>query len=279
MNIHVLHKLSYSYSEAVSLDAHTIYLQPKASPHQRLLGYSMVIEPTPSMLVQNVDAEGNHQQIAYFREMTDRLSISVEMTLASNAFNPFGFVLFPFETERLPFHYSASLKKYLQPYLVREGVTTYVEQYARHTAASVRWMTVPFLTTLCRTIAQDYVYERREVGAPMLPEHTLIGRKGSCRDFAQLFVACCRSIGLAARFVSGYLYGNVLQENDLHAWAEVYLPGAGWRGFDPTEGQAVGNNHVYLAASGEPQSIAPLSGTFRGRARSLLTTEVVVGIR
>ena len=91
-------------------------------------------------------------------------------------------------------------------------------------------------------------------------------------------MACCRSIGLAARFVSGYLYGNVLQENDLHAWAEVYLPGAGWRGFDPTEGQAVGNNHVYLAASGEPQSIAPLSGTFRGRARSLLTTEVVVGI-
>jgi len=276
MNINVLHKLSYSYTELVSLDPHTIYLHPKASPHQRILGYSMVIQPRPSTLVHNVDAEGNYQQIAYFRELTDYLSIIVEMTIASNDFNPFEFVLFPFESERLPLQYPDALKKYLQPYLVREGVTTYVEQYARHSAASVRWMTVPFLTSLCQDIRQNFVYERRDVGAPLLPEHTLIGRKGSCRDFAQLFVACCRSIGLAARFVSGYLYGNVLQEHELHAWAEVYLPGAGWRGFDPTEGGMVANHHVCLAASSDSQSVAPLSGTFRGRARASLHSSVTV---
>jgi transglutaminase-like putative cysteine protease len=277
MNLKVSHKLSYTYSDAVSLDPHSIYLYPKAYPHQQVAGYSLVIEPTPSMLVHNVDVEGNHQQIAYFREPTDHLTVSVEMSILSEEFNVFGFVLFPFDTERIPFQYTDSLKKHLQPYLIREGVTTYVEQYARQIGAMAQWMTVPFLTTLCHEIYQNFAYERRDVGAPMTPEHTLIGRKGSCRDFAQLYVACCCSVGIAARFVSGYLYGNALQEHDLHAWAEVYLPGAGWRGFDPTEGKAIMNNHIYLASSGDPQLITPVSGTFRGKARSMLVAEVTVG--
>ncbi|MFN8346719.1 MAG: transglutaminase family protein [Spirosomataceae bacterium] len=276
MNLKVVHKLSYTYSEAVILDPHSIYLYPKLYPHQQLRSYSLTIEPEPGMLVHNIDAEGNHQQIAYFRTPTDQLSISVQMTVASEDVNVFGFVLFPFETERLPFQYPEALKKHLQPYLVREGVTTYVEQYARQMGALARWMTVPFLTTLCREICQNFVYERRDAGAPLPPEHTLIGRKGSCRDFAQFFIACCRSVGIAARFVSGYLYGNILQEHDLHAWAEVYLPGAGWRGFDPTEGRAIVNNHVYLASSSDPTLVAPVSGAFRGRAKSTLFTNVNV---
>ncbi len=277
MILNVSHRLFYTYSESVILEPHTFYLYPKAYPHQQIVSYTMTIDPVPSMLVQNIDAEGNHQRIAYFREATSWLNVSVEMAVRSDDFNLFGFVLFPFETEQLPFQYPESLKKLLQPYLVREGVTTYVEQYARQTAASERWKTVAFLTALCRDISQNFVYERREVGPPMLPEHTLIGRKGTCRDFAQLFVACCRALGIAARFVSGYLYGNALQEHDLHAWAEVFLPGAGWRGFDPTEGNAVINNHIHLAASADPALIAPVTGVFRGRAKSTLRAEVSVG--
>ena len=277
MKLRISHKLSYTYSEAVSLGPHSFYLYPKIYPHQQVFSYSLVVEPTPSMLVHNIDVEGNHQQIAYFRDLTNFLTVSVEMNVLSNDFNVFGFVLYPFETERIPFQYPETLKKHLQPYLVREGVTTYVEQYARQTCAVVQWKTIPFLTTLCQNIYLNFVYERRDVGAPMPPEHTLIGRKGSCRDFAQLFVACCRSVGIATRFVSGYLYGNALQEHELHAWAEVYLPGAGWRGFDPTEGKAIMNNHIYLASSSDPQLITPVLGTFRGKARSMLTTEVTVG--
>lgn len=277
MKLRISHKLSYTYSEAVSLEPHSFYLYPKIYPHQQVFSYSLVVEPTPSMLVHNIDVEGNHQQIAYFGDLTNFLTVSVEMNVLSNDFNVFGFVLYPFETERIPFQYPETLKKHLQPYLVREGVTTYVEQYARQTCAVVQWKTIPFLTTLCQNIYLNFVYERRDVGAPMPPEHTLIGRKGSCRDFAQLFVACCRSVGIATRFVSGYLYGNALQEHELHAWAEVYLPGAGWRGFDPTEGKAIMNNHIYLASSSDPQLITPVLGTFRGKARSMLTTEVTVG--
>ncbi|MFN4147344.1 MAG: transglutaminase domain-containing protein [Runella sp.] len=276
MRLHVIHRLHYTYSDAIFLEPHLIYLHPKAYPHQQVIQHSIVIDPQPSMLVHNLDPEGNHQHRAYFKDSTTSLTISVEMCVQSEPFNVFEFVLFPFETEHLPFQYPDTVKKYLQPYLVRDGVTTYVEQFARQIASYARWKTVLFLTTLSRTIYETFVYERREVGPPMPPELTLIGRKGSCRDFAQLFVACCRSIGIAARFVSGYLYGNPLQEHDLHAWAEVYLPGAGWRGFDPTEGKAVINHHVHLAASGDPQTIAPVSGTFRGKALSSLIAEVTV---
>jgi transglutaminase-like putative cysteine protease len=274
MNLHVSHKLSYQYSEAILLEPHTIYLHPKAHAHQQVKGFSMQILPTPSMLVHNLDVEGNHQHLAYFNAPTDRLEVVVEMEISSQDFNVFGFVLFPFDTAKIPFHYPELKKKYVQAYLIREGVTTYVEQYARQTAASARWQTVPFLTTLCQNIYENFVYVRREEGAPLQPEVTLIEKCGSCRDFAQLFVACCRSIGIAARFVSGYLYGNPLQAHDLHAWAEVYLPGAGWRGFDPTEGKAIVNNHIYLASSADPALIAPVSGTFRGKARSTLAAEV-----
>ena len=277
MILNVSHQLFYTYSESVILEPHTFYLFPKAYPHQQIVSHTMTIDPLPGMLVHNIDVEGNHQHIAYFREATSQLTVSVQMAVSSADFNLFEFVLFPFETERIPFQYPEPLRKFLQPYLVREGVTTYVEQYARQTAAGVRWMTVAFLTTLCREISQNFMYERRDIGAPLLPEHTLIGRKGTCRDFAQLFVACCRGLGLAARFVSGYLYGNALQEHDLHAWAEVYLPGAGWRGFDPTDGKAVMNNHVYLASSADPMLVTPVSGVFRGKAKSTLRAEVNVG--
>jgi transglutaminase-like putative cysteine protease len=277
MILNVSHQLFYTYSESVILEPHTFYLFPKAYPHQQIVSHTITIDPLPGMLVHNIDVEGNHQHIAYFREATSQLTVSVQMAVSSADFNLFEFVLFPFETERIPFQYPEPLRKFLQPYLVREGVTTYVEQYARQTAAGVRWMTVAFLTTLCREISQNFMYERRDIGAPLLPEHTLIGRKGTCRDFAQLFVACCRGLGLAARFVSGYLYGNALQEHDLHAWAEVYLPGAGWRGFDPTDGKAVMNNHVYLASSADPMLVTPVSGVFRGKAKSTLRAEVNVG--
>lgn len=276
MNLHVKHQLNYTYSEGVFLNPHTIYLSPKAYPHQRVISHAVQIEPMPSMLVENIDVEGNHQHVAFFKEKTDKLTVSSEIVMESSPFNVFGFVLFPFDTERIPFSYSDSEKKHLEPYLIREGVTTYVEQYARQTAAGALWATVPILTALCKNIAQNFVYERREVGPPLPPEHTLISQKGTCRDFAQLFVACCRSLGIAARFVSGYLYGNLLQAHDLHAWVEVYLPGAGWRGFDPTEGKAVINNHIYLAASANPSLIVPVSGLFRGQARSTLQVDVTV---
>ena len=113
----------------------------------------------------------------------------------------------------------------------------------------------------------DIRYIIRDVGAPHPAETTLRGQEGSCRDLAVLFCAACRAVGLAARFVSGYERDASLQENgDLHAWAEVYLEGAGWRGYDPSRALAVAASHVAVAASSDPLLASPISGTFRGSA-------------
>jgi transglutaminase-like putative cysteine protease len=196
------------------------------------------------------------------------------MVLSSHEFNVFDFVLFPFNTKNIPFQYPEHLYKYLVPYLGRNEITPYVEQFSRQIAAEARWETVPFLVELGRYIYENFAYQLREQGNALPPEDTLRDRCGSCRDFSRLFIAACRSLGIAARFVSGYLYGNPQQEHELHAWAEVYLPGAGWRGFDPTEGRAIMNNHISLGASADFDQLAPVMGTFQGQAASTLSTEV-----
>ena len=273
MHLSVWHQLRYGYDKPVVLNPHTVYLYPRTYPYQRLQRYDLHIDPVPSKVVRNVDVEGNVQQIIYFAGPTDHLTITAETEVDSEPFNSLDFVLFPFDTQRVPFNYAPNVKSLLMPYLVRDGITVAVDTWARQIAVSVLWQTVPFLLALSDAIRQ-FMYVVREEGAPLLPEQTLLEQSGSCRDYTTLYMAACRSLGLAARFVSGYLFGSTQQEHQLHAWAEVYLPGAGWRGFDPTENTVVVNNHVFLASSARAELTAPVSGTFTGKANSTLDADV-----
>lgn len=275
MNLKVRHSLDYNYDFPVELDSHILYLYPKAYPHQRVLHYSLVINPAPSNVVKNVDAEGNVEQVIhFFQGPVNRLTVLAEMTVCSDQVNVFDFVLFPFDTKNIPFLYDNRIYKYLIPYLDRSDVTTYVEQFARGIAAEANWETVPFLVALSRYISETFTYQNREFGVAYPPDDTLRDKIGSCRDYSRLFIAACRSLGIAARFVSGYLFGNAMQAHELHAWAEVYLPGAGWRGFDPTEGKVIANHHISLGASADFDKLAPVMGFYRGSAQSSLVTHV-----
>lgn len=274
MHLNVRHESEYTYDGPVALGPQTLYLYPRMYPYQRLLNYELLIDPQPARIVRNVDVEGNIQQLVYFNRPTRHLRVSVEMELQSDEFNSLDFVLFPFETKRVPFHYPKPVQDLLQPYMERVGVSERVESWARELAAGAGWQTTRFLTALNRAI-RAFTYEIREVGAPLPPEQTLTLRKGSCRDYTTLFMAACRSMGIAARFVSGYLFGNPQQEHQLHAWVEVYLPGAGWRGFDPTEGSVVVNRHIFLTSTAKPELAAPISGTFQGHAHSTLRSELM----
>lgn len=273
MHLSVEHQLRYQYNQPVALTPHTLYLYPRTYPYQRLQRYEVAISPEPSKVVRNVDVEGNVQQLVYFNSPTDHLTITAQIELESDPFLSLDFVLYPFETQRVPFPYAPQVRALLEPYLIRDGVTEAVETWARQVAAGVGWQTVPFLIALNQAIRQ-FTYTVREEGAPLPPEQTLIQRLGSCRDYTTLYMAACRSLGLAARFVSGYLFGSAQQEHQLHAWAEVYLPGAGWRGFDPTENTVVVNKHIFLASSARAELTAPVSGTFTGHAQSTLEANV-----
>lgn len=276
MNISISHNLTYQYSNKVSLDPHGLYLFPKINESLSLLNFNLEISPEPSQIYHNTDLEGNIQTIAFFNKTTDFLSFNAKIEVKTQAFNPFDFVFFPFNASSLPFIYTADEQMVLAPYLQKNGITTLIDQTARSIAAESGWQTSKYLMNLCGFINKNFNYLVREEGQPFEPEYTLLQKSGSCRDFSVLFIAFCRTIGLAARFVSGYYYSKTLVHNYLHAWVEVYLPGGGWRGFDPTQNTAVSNHHIPIAASVFPEKIGPVTGSFRGKSSSLLETEVIV---
>ncbi|GGC08157.1 transglutaminase family protein [Dyadobacter sediminis] len=275
MKLKVRHTLEYRYDSPVVLTTHVLYLYPRSYPHQRLLDYSLYIDPLPSKVVKNVDAEGNVQHLVYFyNQPCSRLLVEAEMTVSSEPVNVFDFVLFPFETSRIPFLYDNSTFKYLIPYLDKSDLTAQVETFAKEIADQVDGQTIPFLVELSRHISSTFTYRSRAYGSAFAPAETLDSHSGSCREFARLYISACRSAGIAARFVSGYLYGNPQQAHELHAWAEVYLPGAGWRGFDPTEGKSVVDRHISMGASADFDKLAPVMGSFLGYSGSRLLTNV-----
>lgn len=263
MLLDITHTLFYSYSTRISLTPHTLYVMPKASPNQEVHKYELSIHPKPSFLVKNVDAEGNIQHIAYINEPCTSFDVRVHFQISTLDFNPFDFVYFPFEAKELPFSYPEKEKALLGAYLNQEQVTTAIHHFARRLAAEKNWVTADFLTHLSTYIRANFTYEKREFGAANTAEKTLLSAKGTCRDFAVLMIAACKALGIAARFVSGYCFGSELQAHELHAWVEVFLPGGGWRGFDPTEGKAVDKNYIMLASSAQPELINPVTGSFR----------------
>ena len=129
-----------------------------------------------------------------------------------------------------------------------------------------------FLGQLTKRISTDFTYQFREKGKAMSPGALLKRTKGSCRDYSNLCIEICRRMGVAARFVSGYFHGGPEQDHHLHGWVEVFIPGAGWRGLDPTQGVWTDNNYIALAASADLDNIAPVSGSLRGYAKSKIST-------
>ncbi len=192
MHIHIRHESEYTYDFPVALGPQTLYLYPRAYPYQRLLAYELIIDPKPSRIVRNIDVEGNVQQLVYFDHPTRHLCVTAEMQLQSDEFNSFDFVLFPFDTQQIPFLYPKSVEDLLQPYLEKVDASVKVKRWAEEIAAGAGWQTTTFLMALNQTI-REFTYEVREQGAPFPPEQTLTQCKGSCRDYTTLFIAARRA--------------------------------------------------------------------------------------
>lgn len=219
-------------------------------------------------------------QWLHFNDPVELLEVTLDLEVESTHFNAFDFVIFPFQAAALPIFYSPELARLLAPYLVADELAPEVVAWAATVLESAGGQTVAFLNALTDWLKRDFAYTARHKGPPHPPAETLIAGGGSCRDLAWLMIAACRATGLAARFVSGYAWaGDALISHELHAWVEVYLPGAGWRGFDPTLGAAADERHIVLAASAYPDFAAPLRGDFWGNTRSELETKVVLSVK
>ena len=266
MRFQVSHVTKHLYDRPVFLEPHTIRLRPRSDPFQRVHDFRIDITPAPSELAAVLDPQGNSIHHAWFNDMTESLSVSVDFDVETLRTNPFDYMLTEERYGNLPLQYASEIETLVALY--RTGAPASVGavgSFAQSIAAEARRRTIPFLTTLNQRLYDTCQIEIREDGDPQPPDQTLTTRTGACRDLAVLFMECCRSQGLAARFVSGYQEGDKdTARRYMHAWAEVYLPGGGWRGFDPTHGLVVADRHVTAAAGPTPDTAAPISGSFRG---------------
>ncbi len=273
MGIHVAlsHKTRYRYDRLVALSPHLIRLRP--APHCRtpILSYSLTVAPRTQFVNWQQDPYGNYLARVVFPERARELVVDVDLVADLSVINPFDFFLEP-AAETYPFVYEPWLAKELAPFLDASPMGPRLRDLVRGIDRTP-CATVDFLVELNRRLSKDVRYVIRLESGVQTPEQTLDLGSGSCRDSTWLLVHILRNLGLAARFVSGYLIqlvpdvkaldgpsGAAADFTDLHAWAEVYLPGAGWIGLDPTSGLLAGEGHLPLAATPSPVGAAPIAG-------------------
>ena len=277
MSIHVAlnHVTHYRYDRRVNLSPQVVRLRPAPHSRTRILSYSLRVEPAKHFINWMQDPFANHLARLVFPEPTREFKVTVDLVAEMSVLNPFDFFLEP-HAENFPFEYDADSRRELQPYLAKSELTprfkAFVESIPRHPEKD-RVRTIDFLVGINQRLQNDISYLIRMEPGVQTPEVTLTNGSSSCRDSGWLLVQTLRHLGLAARFVSGYLIqlkadvkaldgpsGSETDFTDLHAWCEVYLPGAGWIGLDPTSGLLAGEGHVPVACTPEPSTAAPVSG-------------------
>lgn len=273
IRVALCHKTTYSYGEAVELTPQVVRLRP--APHCRtpITSYSLSIEPEEHFLNWQQDPYGNFLARLVFPKPTRSFTVRVDLIADMTIINPFDFFLDEDVTE-FPFEYSPNRKRELAPYLHCDPLVPALADLVGEVKKE-KFRTIDYLVEINQVLNQNVGYVIRMEPGVQTPAETLTKGTGSCRDSAWLAVQLLRNLGLAARFVSGYLIQLTADQasldgpngpkedfTDLHAWAEVYIPGAGWIGIDPTSGLLAGEGHIPLAASAEPTSAAAITGSF-----------------
>ncbi len=266
-HVALCHISHYQYDRPIQLGAQIIRLRPAPHCRSRILDYQLTITPANHSIHWQQDPQSNYLARLLFAEKTQQLRLVVDLIAELTPLNPFDFFLESYAAQ-FPFVYDAeeatALAAFLQCQAASPAFSRYLATIDRSAQGSVE-----FLVALNQKIFKEIRYQQRFELGVQSPEETLLKGSGSCRDSSWLLVQLLRHLGLAARFVSGYLIElkeDLKQDapaadlGELHAWCEVYLPGAGWIGLDPTSGLLAGEGHIPLACSPSPASAAPISG-------------------
>lgn len=269
------HQTTYRFDHALNLWPHEIRLRPAAHSRTPILSYSLNVEPADHFLNWQQDPFGNWVARLVFPEKTKELKVTVDLVADMTVINPFDFFMEEY-AEHFPFTYPEALGRELVPYLEKEEATPLLSAWlalAHKEFLNKEMRTIDMLVGINQRVQAAVGYIVRLEAGVQTPEQTLELKRGSCRDSAWLLVQVLRHLGLAARFASGYLIqlkadvkaldgpsGTEVDFTDLHAWAEVYIPGAGWIGLDATSGLLAGEGHIPLACTAMPSSAAPVIG-------------------
>jgi len=270
MLIRIHHLTRYQYTETVQFTPHRILLRPRENPHVRVRALDLSVSPSAQVRWMT-DAYENPVAVASFEHLASEIRIEARIDVALLSHNPFDFILEP-HAESYPFAYNPHERKVLLPWL-EVGSPANCAQVLPWVAREFPQLpdgSLEVLTRLNQRLRERLRYERRDEEGVQSPDETLAKGGGSCRDFARLFIEICRQLGFAARFVSGYLYDPPAgaghfenrAEGAMHAWVEVHLPGAGWKGFDPTNGILADRNFIPCAVAIEPKLTSPIQGSY-----------------
>ncbi len=283
----VLHRTVYRYRRPVAFGPHRLMFRPRDSHDLRLLDATIEIEPTPRLRWLH-DVFGNSVAIAEFDTAAAQLSLTSKIVIDRHAGAAPEFPIEQF-ARTIPFSYPIAETPDLGRTIERHysDPDRLVMEWARQFLNAHDTDTIGFLSALATGIKEQFSYVVRHEPGVQTPVETLEGGSGSCRDYALLMMEAARSVGLAARFVSGYLYDPAIDGHDsdtagagaTHAWVQIYLPGAGWQEFDPTNGSSGGHNLVPVAVAREPSQAVPVSGSFDGTAEDFVEMEVEVQVR
>lgn len=261
---HIEHQTSYHYSRPVFIEPHIVRLRPRSDWRQALHSFHLQLEPAPVGLSWGFDLFDNQRAQAWFDGMHEELHVHVQAVVETLTQNPFDYLPQTASSAPCTLSESEMLSAFLRQRHPAPASGDRLELLLRDLDADAADMQ-RFLPALNLALYEQVdKISRLEPG--ILPPDVLLQQgRGACRDLAVAFIEACRRRAIPARYVSGYQTGDSdCETGDLHAWAEAYVPGGGWRGFDPTHGLAVADQHVVIAAGAEPEHTAPLCGTFRG---------------
>jgi transglutaminase-like putative cysteine protease len=277
--IRIQHLTEYLFSAPVTFNPHKLLIRPREGHDVRIESSKLVISPAYSTKWQR-DVFDNSLAVVSFKEPSHRLTISSEVVIQHFEQAPFDFMLEDYAIS-YPFNYADSERTDLLAYqqLVflndQSAINNWLLQFNY-----LGMNTFSMLMMLNQNISNQFRYQMREEPGVQSPAYTLEHRSGSCRDYATLVIEACRCLGLASRFVSGYLHAPATEEGhaSTHAWVEVYLPGTGWKGFDPTSGEVTSSKHIAVAVARNPEAVPPISGSFIGLDSNKPTMHVDVKV-
>lgn len=274
--LRISHLTQYNFPTRVRLNPHQLLLRPREGHDVRIESSRLNISPTYNIHWQR-DVYDNSLAVVDFPLMADKLIITSEVVIQHYEQAPYDFLLETYAAN-FPFAYTKDdqidLAAFQRPLFDTNLLKTWLQEL------NLSGMnTIAALVKLNQTIQKTFQYRMREEAGVQPPANTLYKRSGSCRDYATLFIETCRCMGLASRFVSGYLHAPATEAGhaSTHAWAEVYLPGTGWKGFDPTSGVITGSQHIAVAVARNPETIPPVSGSFT--ASSAVNPSMLVDVQ
>mgnify|MGYP000033813494 CR=1 FL=1 len=282
MKIHVSHLTRYEYDRPVTFSPHLLYMRPRETPQLRVNSFGFNISPD-AKLNWTRDSHDVLLAWAYFWDNASAISIRSEFDVETLDHNPFDFILRPYASA-FPFNYEPLERFNLSPYLAPpfDETQAILRGWLDERFTDRPKETLPFLNALNSLVFSSLNYRRREEHGIQSSRRTIALGSGACRDYAVLLVELCRTLGLAARFVSGYLYAPPDDDHRslgaMHAWSEVYLPGAGWKGLDPTHGVFCNDAFIPVAHAAVAESVNPIQGTYycSSKAVGTLHTDVRV---